>query len=175
MLIGGLLAACSANTTPPPAEKAAADPAAAQPEETEEEKWQRESEARAKMKSDGQDADWAAQDAEAAAAAAAAILNPASQEHIPLSAAVHSEYTSSMREVTFLTLQSVVDQVTVTATQLNRGNCETFPDTSKGKLPVTLRFGEEVQVEMKKCGKLLEGVVETDLGSFAYTFSAAGQ
>ncbi|MGY1458182.1 lysozyme inhibitor LprI family protein [Luteimonas sp. A534] len=90
----------------------------------------------------------------------------------PITVKVHSELgpAPTFHMVTFLTIQSVVDEVTITGTQLNRGNCETFPYTSKGNLPVTLKFGDEVRVELKRCGALLEANVRTSAGAHAFTF-----
>ena len=172
VLIGGLLAACSANTTPPPEEKAAAEPAADQQEETEQAKLERESLARAEMKAAAQEEQWREQ--EAASADAGAEVPPASSpEEIPLRATVHSELIGGYRTVFFLTLQSVVDEVTVTGTTLNRGNCKTHPNTSKGTMPVKLRFGEDVKIEMQNCGDLLEAQAATDQGNFEFTFNSA--
>lgn len=89
----------------------------------------------------------------------------------PLRAKVFSEMLPNLRVVTFLSLQATVDEVTLDSASLNRGNCQTFPFTSRGNLPVTLRYGEEVRIEMKNCGDLLEASAMTSLGEVAFEFS----
>jgi len=68
--------------------------------------------------------------------------------------------------IPFVEIASLVDTVTITDIQLNRGNIK-LP--SSVILPKTLKFGETTRIWHNN-GTIREGTVQTNRGSWTFTF-----
>ena len=76
--------------------------------------------------------------------------------------------------VTFLNIQSVTDQITISQVVLNRGRCQFYwVLTNRGgaKVPVQAQFGDIVRIDLDspQCD-LIEAEVTTNLGKTSYSF-----
>lgn len=67
-----------------------------------------------------------------------------------------------------ITITSLVEEVTVEAVKINRGNC---PANLHEKLPYKITFGNALKVDATvACSKVIEAEVTTDKGNFSFTW-----
>lgn len=76
----------------------------------------------------------------------------------------------SIQNVPVIQLESVADRVTLTGYKVNRGNCGNAFINQVYNPPSKFQYGEATKIFAHNC-KVREVVLDTDQGSFTYTFS----
>ena len=67
-----------------------------------------------------------------------------------------------------LRITALDNEIVVQSVKVNRGNCKVLP---QDKLPVKLRYGRMLKVEVNQCsGKILEVEVSTNIDTLTFTF-----
>lgn len=101
-------------------------------------------------------------------------------ETIPVALSLKEEVGPGYTLITYLVVQSTVDEVAVSSVEVNRGNCIAlmtawepgahYPTHKEVDSPITLPFGRELRLQ-PSCNGVLEAQVTTDRGVFDFTFA----
>lgn len=177
--VAALLLGCSAAQTPAVEIAPAEQPSAAQPPDAEPE-----------PDESGMDSAYESPEAEAHANAGAAemaeqwLSDDYSSRSIepPVRLSLQDKAGPAYSTITYLVIQSTVDEVAVNAVEVNRGNCIAlmtlwepgahYPTHKEVDSPIILKFGGELRLQ-PSCRAILEAKVATSMGDYEFSFADA--